>query len=349
VSTFISPHLKDVRERFYFNKKLISIKELKKHLKTVEQTKVKLTLFECLVACYILAVSQRKNLDYNLVEAGLFFRLDGTNLWHEPRAVLIGNINKQHTEWLKTKTITEICKEKLSNISQNTTIYISKQKPKTLKIIKKILKKNKSKKIYSSNWKVIKKNNFVFYKDKKNLIPIKTNKIHSEGLINNLAMTIKVALDFGVPRTVIKKTIEKIEFTGRIQYLTKGKLTKLVHKNNKILIDGAHSKESAKNLYNYLKTLKEPIYGILGVQKNKLPDQFIKSFNKIFKKIITVKTPNEPNSLSAEALKNISKKHIPTESAPNIEQAIKKLRSSQKRVLTILGSFYLLGYVLKKN
>ena len=46
-----------------------------------------------------------------------------------------------------------------------------------------------------------------------------------------------------------------------------------------------------ETLYNYLKTLKEPIYGIWGMQKNKLPVQFIKSFNKIFKKLITVTIP----------------------------------------------------------
>ena len=37
----------------------------------------------------------------------------------------------------------------------------------------------------------------------------------------------------------------------------------------KLLVDGCHSIASAKNLYNYLKTLKEPVYGILGMQKNK--------------------------------------------------------------------------------
>ena len=40
---------------------------------------------------------------------------------------------------------------------------------------------------------------------------------------------------------------------------------------------------SAENLYNYLKTLKEPVYGIWGMQKNKLPDQFIKSLTKYLK------------------------------------------------------------------
>ena len=56
------------------------------------------------------------------------------------------------------------------------------------------------------------------------------------------------------------------------------------------------------------------------MQKNKLPDQFIKSFNKIFKKIITVTIPNEPNALKAEELRSISQKYMPQVSAPNIQQ-----------------------------
>ena len=105
-------------------------------------------------------------------------------------------------------------------------------------------------------------------------------------MVDNIALAIKVALDFGVPKKIIVRTIPKIQFEGRVQYLTKGKYKKLLRRNEKLLIDGCHSVASAKNLYNYLKTLNEPIYGIWGMQKNKLPDLFIRSFNGIFKKLI---------------------------------------------------------------
>ncbi len=85
-------------------------------------------------------------------------------------------------------------------MSQNTTIYVAKQKPQTLKIIKNILKNNKSKKVFASSFKIKKIKDHYVYKDPKNTIPIRTNHIHSEGLINNLGLAIKVALDFGVPK-----------------------------------------------------------------------------------------------------------------------------------------------------
>jgi dihydrofolate synthase/folylpolyglutamate synthase len=349
LTTFTSPHLYDIRHRFWLKNKYISLKEIKKYTKLVESTGLTLTLFELLTCVYILAAKNQKNIDYNLIEAGLLFKKDSTNLWTEPKAQIITNINFQHQDWVKPKTLEEICRQKLDSISQNTTVYIGIQQPKTLKIIKNILKDNRSRKIYASCFKVKRVKDLYLYKDSKNTIYIKTKTIHSQGLINNLALAIKVALDFGVPKQTIIKTIPKIQFEGRVQYLTKGKFKKLLNSNEKLLIDGCHSVASALNLYNYLKTLKEPIYGIWGMQKNKLPNQFIKSFNKIFKKLITVPISNESNSFKADDLKKIGKKYVSTSATNNIQNALKQISSKENKIIVIFGSLYLVGEVLSKN
>ena len=349
ITTFTSPHLYDVRHRFWLKGRHISLKEIKRYTKVVESTGLKLTLFELLTCVYILAAKNQKTIDYHLIEAGLLFKRDSTNLWTEPKAQIVTNINFQHQDWVKPKTLKEICRQKLDSLSQNTTIYIGKQHPKTLRFIKNILKNNKSKKIYASSFQVKKVKKYYIYKDSKNNIPIKSKTIHSIGLINNLALAIRVALDFGVSKKTIVKTIPKIMFEGRVQYLTTGKFKKLLNVNESLLIDGCHSVESAKNLYNYLKTLKDPVYGIWGMQKNKLPHQFIKSFNKIFKKLITVTIPNEPNALKADELKKIGKKYMQTISANNIQNALKQISSKESKTVVIFGSLYLVGDVLSKN
>jgi dihydrofolate synthase/folylpolyglutamate synthase len=349
VTTFTSPHLYNFTHRFWLKNRYIKIQEIKKYIKLIESSELRLTLFELLTCIYILAAKDQKKIHYHLVEAGLLFKKDSTNLWFEPRAQIVTNINFQHQEWVKPRTLKEICKQKLDSLSQNTTIYIAKQNPKTLKIIKNILKKNKSKKIYASQFVVIKKKNYYQYKDQTYKIPILTKTIHSEGLINNLALAIKVALDFGVPKQTIIKTIPKIKFEGRVQYLTKGKIKRLLKPHENLLIDGCHSIASAENLYGYLKTLKRPIYGIWGMQKNKLPEEFIKSFKNIFKKIITVTIPNEPNAIKAKKLKFISQKYMTTSSAHSIQAAIKKFSSEERKTIVIFGSLYLAGEILSKN
>jgi dihydrofolate synthase/folylpolyglutamate synthase len=350
ITTFTSPHLYDVRQRFWLNNNYISLINLKKLIKSIEQKKLKLTLFELLTCAYILAAKHTKNIIYNLVESGLLFKKDSTNLWKNPRAQIVTNINFQHQEWIKPKTISEICKQKLGYLSKNTVIYIGKQEKKTLKIIRKILKKNPSKIVYPNAWVIKKNKQSYYYKDKENVFLIDSKHIYSEGLIDNLGLAIKVALDLGVKHQSIANTIPKIRFEGRLQYLKKGKLRKYLHKNEKLLIDGCHSLASAKNLNDYLKSLNGPIYGICGIQKNKMPEKFIKIFKKTFKQLITVNIPNESNSLEKNKLALIAKKNsLEAYSAKNIVSALIRISSEDNKTIVIFGSLYLIGDVLKNN
>ena len=66
VNTFTSPHLYDVRQRYWLGNRFISLKEIKKYKKVIERTKQKLTLFELLTCIYILAASKTDPNSYNL-------------------------------------------------------------------------------------------------------------------------------------------------------------------------------------------------------------------------------------------------------------------------------------------
>ena len=86
------------------------------------------------------------------------------------------------------------------------------------------------------------------------------------------------------------------------------------------------------------------------MQKNKLPDKFISSFNDIFSKIYTVTIPNEPNSLSSNMLKTIGKSFgNKIESASSVKESLIKVSNNKKKTIVIFGSLYLVGDVLSKN
>ena len=348
VNSFTSPHLYDVRQRFWLGNRFISTKEIKKYKKVIEKTKQKLTLFELLTCIYLLAARNTDPNSYNLVESGLLFKKDSTNLWSYPIAQVVTNINYQHQEWVFPKTITEICRQKVGYLSKNTNIYTGKQKSKTSKIIKKILKKNNSKKITYGLWKIINKNNKKYYQDKKNLINLTSKYINSDGLWENVGLAIKVALDLGIDARIIKKTLSKIQFIGRVQFV-KGKLTKNL-KNTRLLVDGCHSDESTKNLANYLKKFKIPIYAIWGCLKNKNPDKLIKNFNGIFKKVVTIKIPGEPSAMNSFDLFKLAKKNnFKTIESKNLKDALKKTSTKEKKIVVIFGSLYLVGHALSMN
>ena len=348
-SAYISPSLKSVRERFWMGNNFLSFSEIEKTIKTIKKKKINLTIFELFTVIFILNASKKNN-KYNLIEAGALFAKDSTNVFDFPMIQAVVNINKQHLNFLKNKTLSEVIYQKVGFLSNFTKIYVGKQKPEVLIKIKRLLKKNNSQIKYADSWKLIKKKNCFFYQDKKIKIKLITKYIHSKGLLENLCLAIKIALDLKIDKKVIIKTIPKIKFQARIDYIKKGKLIKKIKKNEKLIIDGCHSEVSAKNLAGYLRTLKIPIYGIIGMTKNKDPEKFIKQFKGIFKKIITVPIENENASLSNTILfKIVKKNNHNTEISNNLEQALKIITSKEKKIICIFGSLYLCGNFLNKN
>ena len=142
----------------------------------------------------------------------------------------------------------------------------------------------------------------------------------------------------------------KIFFEGRYQYLNKGKIKKKLHKNEKIMLDGAHALTDAKNLSNYLKSIKGTKYGIWAMMKNKEPDLLIKQFKGVFKKIITMPIENERATMSSKELQKIALKNkFNVESVDNFCEALKKISSKEKKLIVCFGSLYNVGNILNKN
>ena len=169
-------------------------------------------------------------------------------------------------------------------------------------------------------------------------------------MFQNISHAIKIALDLKISKKIIEKTIPSLTFPGRFNYLKKGRIKKMLHKNELIMIDGAHAPADALNLYNYLKTIKLPKYGIWSMTKNKEPDLFIKELKNVFQKIVTMPIENENGSESASKLNRIAfKNKIVSETAYNLKDALKKISSSEKKLIVAFGSLYAAGSILKKN
>ena len=349
VTAYISPSLKDIKERFWIGNRYLTHQEIKQSIKIIEKLKVPLTIFEVLTVIYIINASKQAA-DYHLVEAGALFAKDSTNVFDFPLAQVVVNINKQHLNFLSKKTIEEVIYQKIGFLSNFTNIYVGKQKPNVLRKIRNNLKNNKSNIVYPNSWKLVKKKNRYFYQDKKNKIKLNTKIIHSKGLLENLCHAIKIALDLKIDKKIIEKTIPKIFFEGRFQYLDKGKIKKKLKKFEKIMLDGAHAETDAKNLANYLKSIMLPKYGIWAMMKNKEPDIFIKQFKETFKKIITIPIENEQGSMSAKELSWIALENkFNVEKANSFNEALKKISSKEKKLIVCFGSLYNVGNILNKN
>ncbi len=349
VTTHVSPSLRDIRERFYMGDKYLSHKEIKKTIKQIEKLNIPLTVFECLTLVYIINAS-KINADYNIQETGALWRLDSNNINDFPRLQICTNINKQHLNFLKKKTLDEVIKEDVGFLSNFTNIYIGKQSQYVLKKIKTHLKTNKSKIIYPNTWKLTQKNDLFYYQDKKVKIKLNTKNIYSKGMFENVCLAIKVALDLNIDKRTIQKTLPSLSFEGRFQYLNKGKIKNKLKRNEFIMIDGAHATTDAQNLAAYLKKIKIPKYGIWAMTKNKEPDLFIKQLKGLFKKVVTMPIENERNSVSANELYKIAiKNNFKAEKSNNFTQALKKISNKEKKLIVCFGSLYNCGNILNKN
>ena len=348
-TAYISPSLRDIKERFWIGDRFLTHQEIKQSIKIIEKLKVPLTIFEVLTVIYILNAS-KQNTNYHLIEAGALFAKDSTNVFNFPLAQVVVNINKQHLNFLAKKTLDEVIFQKVAFLSNFTNIYIGKQNSNVLRKIKNNLKKNKSNIIYSNSWRLTKRNNQYYYQDKKIKIKLSTKTIHSKGLLENLCHAIKIALDLKINKKIIEKTIPKISFEGRFQYLDKGKIKNKLQKSEKIMLDGAHAEIDAKNLANYLKSIVIPKYGIWAMMKNKEPDLFIKQFKGIFKKIITIPIKNEQASMESKELYQIALKNkFNVRRANSFEQALKNISSKENKLIVCFGSLYNAGNILNKN
>ena len=169
-------------------------------------------------------------------------------------------------------------------------------------------------------------------------------------MFENVCLAIKVALDLNIKKKIIQKTLPLLNFEGRFQYLNKGKIKNKLHKNEIILIDGAHATADAKNLAAYLREFKIPKYGIWAMSKNKEPDLFIKQLKGIFKKIVTMPIENELNTVSADKLYKIATENkFNSEKSKNFTEALKKISSSEKKLIVCFGRLYNCGNILNKN
>ena len=349
VTTHVSPSIKNISERFYMGKKYLSHKAIKDTIREIEKLKIPLSIFECLTLVYIINAS-KKNATYNILETGCFWKLDSNNINDFPKIQICTNINKQHLNFLKRKTLDEVIKEDVAYLSNFTNIYIGKQTPYVLKKIKNHLKKNKSKIFYPSTWKLVKIRDSFYYQDKKTKIILNTKNVYSQGMLENVCLAIKIALDLNISKKIIQKTLPSLTFEGRFQYLDKGRVKNKLHKNEIIMIDGAHATTDAQNLAEYLKKIKIPKYGIWAMTKNKDPDLFIKQLKGVFKKVVTMPIENEFNSVSANELYKIAVKNkFKVEKSNNFTQALKKISSKEKKLIVCFGSLYNCGNILNKN
>ena len=358
VNMNISPSLRRFNERYYLSGKYISDDQLHDLLVEVEKINndQSITFHEFICACFFLAASRNKS-NVNILESGLFFRLDASNVLEKNIASVVMPIGIDHKDFLKNGTIDEIVYEKCSHLLNGSNIIVSEQKNNVIEKIKKNILNNSSKKIiFDEHYNYQKNAEGFIYKDKLGSMNLPQPNLLGDFQISNISTAIATTRNlnqFKITENHISRAIKKIKSEGRLHHITKGKLRKYVSQNNQIIIDGAHNPLAANVVKKYLDTLdkEKKIFMILGMMINKDHKAFIQIFKNKVQSIIAVDIPNQENYLEKEKLSKIAHScGIISRTEKSIETGLKNIaKEDENAIIFCTGSLYLSGEILNLN
>ena len=351
---YTSPHILKINERFVFNNEQLSDDELAELFEEVESINDNkpITFFEILSACYFYKAAQYPD-NINLIEAGLFFRFDATNILKENLASVITSISKDHLDWLPKdeQTVEKIVFEKTSTLLNSNIIIAKQNSKKTIDCIKKTILQNPSNKVFFNDHfsYSINENDFFYYEDRLGGLKLPMPNVLGQFQLENISTAIATlrTLDLNLKDEHIQKGIRKISSLARLQEIKSGKFKDLV-KNNLLLLDGSHNEDGARVLNEYLQTLDCRKHVILGMMANKDHEKYISYFKDI-SSLTTVDIPNQPNAISGKKLKEKFKNFPNVQYKESIHQAIKSIPLKESDLLIITGSLYLGGEFLNLN
>ena len=350
---YTSPHLQSYTERFIFNDKEISEDDLIKLLNDTEEAlgDNEATVFEILsCAFYKYAENYKDNI--NIIESGLFFRMDPSSVFKKNICTLLGVCHSDHYQWLENKSIDGVIYEKTSKLL-NSNIFVNKQVNEEIREkIEKALEKNKSNKYYfGKDFNISRsENGFIQYQDELGGLVLPEPNLLGEHQLYNISTTINASRKmFNVTDDAIKKGIQKIHLKGRLQEIKNGKL-KNIAGNNRLVIDGGHNISAALSIAKWIKSQNEEVNIICGMLKDKDHLEFMKCFEGRISSATLIDIPNQESGISKEDLMNkLNHLNIDFKLADSIEQSIKLNSSNQNTITLIVGSLYLVGEILNLN
>ena len=350
---YTSPHLQSYTERFIFNDKEISEDDLIKLLNDTEEAldDNEATVFEILTcAFYKYAENYKDNI--NIIESGLFFRMDPSSVFKKNICTLLGVCHSDHYQWLENKSIDGVIYEKTSKLL-NSNIFVNKQVNEEIREkIEKALEKNKSNKYYfGKDFNISRsENGFIQYQDELGGLVLPEPNLLGEHQLYNISTTINASRKmFNVTDDAIKKGIQKIHLKGRLQEIKNGKL-KNIAGNNRLVIDGGHNISAALSIAKWIKSQNEEVNIICGMLKDKDHLEFMKCFEGRISSVTLIDIPNQESGINKEDLMNkLNHLNVDFKLADSIEQSIKLNSSNQNTITLIVGSLYLVGEILNLN
>ena len=356
VHCYVSPHLCRFNERIRLAGRLIEDGDLADLLEEVETANgaMPVTFFEVTTAAAFLAFS-RVEADLLLLETGLGGMLDSTNVLTAPAATVITPVARDHEHFLGSD-LAGIASQKAGIMRRSVPCFSAAQPPEVMTALESnAMATGTPLSVLGRDvqWETRADGGVDLQIGTQALI-LPAPSLRGPHQQANLALA-AVALTAALPtlsRNALARGAVNASWPGRLQRLADGPLCHLA--GRPIWVDGAHNAHGADALADALPAIDgRKWHFICGALDTRPADEFLRRIAPLAASIHCLEIPDQPASLSAEALAKAARESFPgARIASSIAGALQALTAGaddDDRPVMICGSLYLAGHVLAEN
>jgi dihydrofolate synthase/folylpolyglutamate synthase len=356
VHVYASPHLCRFNERIRLAGSLIADGALADLLEEVETANgdTPVTFFEVTTAAAFLAFS-RADADLLLLETGLGGALDSTNVLNSPAATVITPIARDHEHFLGSD-IGGIASQKAGIMRPGVPCIAAVQEENALATLQ-----DHAGRIGAPlgimgtdiGWALLDDGGVAIELDGRSItLPAPALRGAHQQANAALATAALVTAMPEISAEALADGVTQTVWPGRLHRLADGSLTKLVPQP--VWIDGAHNAHGAAALAAALPSIESGAWHfICGALNTRPASEFLSRIAPLAESIHCVAIPDQPASLTAEALAaEAAALHTGVRAAPSVAGALQAIAGGSGDAncpVMICGSLYLAGHVLAAN
>jgi len=361
VHVYTSPHLVRFAERIRLAGQIIDEEDLSRFLTDCETANgdTPITYFEITTIAAFKAFAETEG-DILLLETGLGGRFDATNVVAQPALTAITPISHDHADFLGTD-LAGIAGEKAGIIKRDVPVIIGPQVPVALEVLEKTAETLASPTyIYGRDWFADPMEDGWRYRNDGGVRTFPLPALNGRHQIANAGTAI-ACLDrlkgFTVSDAAIAEGLQRVEWPGRMQRLTRGPLINSLPDHVEVWLDGGHNPaaatEIAASFDEWNQKDRKPTFMVAGMLKTKDQTSFFRNLSPVIARGCCIAIPGEANTTPAEELAALARTSgIDAAAKPSLMAAMTALQDDLKRApcrLLITGSLYLAGQVLREN
>jgi dihydrofolate synthase / folylpolyglutamate synthase len=367
VHVYTSPHLVRFHERIRLGRlgggRFVEEERLASALRRCEEANAgePITVFEITTAAAFLLFAEEPA-DVLLLEVGLGGRLDATNVIAAPAAAVVTAVGHDHADYLGDK-LSGIATEKAGIFKPGCPAVIAPQEHEDAdRVLRERAESVRAQPVLVGNqdFSVHEERGRLVYQDETGLLDLPRPRLVGRHQIANAGTAIAAlrAAGFGdLEGAVYEAGMSRVEWPGRLQRLTKGRLPGIAPAGSELWLDGGHNLDGGRALAAALADLEErsaaPLVLVVGMLGTKDSQGFLRNFAGLAREVMAVPITGQIAARPAEEVAALARQAGITGSIqPSVEAALASLHDTvwqrPPRVL-ICGSLYLVGEVLAAN